>query len=158
MTSEEIKQAYSMRDILARYGLEPNRKGFINCPFHQEKTNSMKIYQKDFHCFGCGINGDIFTFVQEMDDLTFKEAFSVLGGEYEHSLESQIKVYRAKKERERKELQEQKLRAKISMNNLLIDTYRKWLSKSAPLTQAWADCYNELQKQLRLHEFLNEKR
>ena len=55
MTKEEIKSAYSMRDILARYGIQPNRAGFIQCPFHKgDREPSMKIYEKDFHCFGCG--------------------------------------------------------------------------------------------------------
>ena len=36
MTSDEIRQEYSMRDILARCGLpQPNRAGFIQCPFHK---------------------------------------------------------------------------------------------------------------------------
>ena len=34
MTREEIKQQYSMRDIVERYGFKPNRAGFISCPFH----------------------------------------------------------------------------------------------------------------------------
>ena len=68
MTKEEIKDLYSMKDILERYGLQkPNRAGFICCPFHKEKTASMKIYKRDFNCFGCGANGDIFTFVMLMD-------------------------------------------------------------------------------------------
>ena len=51
MTSEEIKKTYSMRDILERYGMHPNRSGFIRCPFHKEKTASMKVYQDSYYCF-----------------------------------------------------------------------------------------------------------
>jgi DNA primase len=46
------------------------------CPFHQEKTPSFNVsgqYQS-YHCFGCGVHGDVFKFVQEMDRLTFPEA------------------------------------------------------------------------------------
>ena len=69
MNVDEIKSTYSMLDILDRYGLpRPNRAGFIRCPFHPaDREPSMKIYPKDFNCFGCGANGDIFTFVQMMD-------------------------------------------------------------------------------------------
>ena len=96
MTKEEIKDLYSMKDILERYGLpQPNRAGFICCPFHKEKTASMKIYKKDFHCFGCGANGDIFTFVMLMDGLTFKEAFKELGGETDNSFSTRLKIYQA---------------------------------------------------------------
>lgn len=80
MTSEEIKEKYSMRDIVERYGLRPNRAGFITCPFHLgDRTPSMKIYKGDFHCYACGANGDIFDFVMRMDGSSFKEAFQSLG-------------------------------------------------------------------------------
>ena len=76
MTKEEVKSRYSMRDILARYGIRPNRAGFVRCPFHKgDREPSMKIYEKDFHCFGCGETGDIFSFVQKMEHLSFREAF-----------------------------------------------------------------------------------
>ena len=61
MNSEEIKKTYSMRDILGRYGMQPNRAGFICCPFHKEKTASMKIYQDSYYCFGCGAHGIFLT-------------------------------------------------------------------------------------------------
>ena len=55
MTKEELKQTYSMRDVLCRYGLSPNRAGFVGCPFHRgDREASMKVYDRDFHCFGCG--------------------------------------------------------------------------------------------------------
>ena len=44
MTKEEIKQSVKMSEILSRYGLKPNRAGFICCPFHKEKSASCKIY------------------------------------------------------------------------------------------------------------------
>ena len=68
MNSEEIKAMYSMQDILAKCGLSaPNRAGFCHCPFHKgDREPSMKIYDKDFHCFACGANGDIFDFVSRL--------------------------------------------------------------------------------------------
>ena len=46
MTRDEIKQTFNMRDILAKCGLpEPNRAGFIKCPFHKgDHDASLKIY------------------------------------------------------------------------------------------------------------------
>ena len=83
MTKEEIAESVSMRDVLAKYGLAPNRAGFIRCPFHNERTASMKIYPKDFHCFGCGAHGDVFDFVERYENLSFRDAFLALGGTYE---------------------------------------------------------------------------
>lgn len=92
MTAEEIKQQYSMRDVVEMYGFHLNKAGFISCPFHSgDHSPSMKIYQKDFHCHACGANGDIFTFVQRMDNCSFKDAFLKLGGEYEHKTDWQRK-------------------------------------------------------------------
>lgn len=83
MTKEEIKGSVSMKEVIQRYGLpEPNKAGFISCPFHKgDRQPSMRIYDQDYHCFACGENGDIFTFVQRMEDISFKEAFLSLGGD-----------------------------------------------------------------------------
>lgn len=161
MNSEEIKKSYSMRDILGRYGLHPNRSGFICCPFHREKTASMKIYQDSYYCFGCGAHGDVFDFVGDMENLTFQEVFRELGGTYEHKEETfsdRVARYHAKKERERRIRQEEDLREQRKLNNELIDIYRACLTLSAPLSDLWTESYNKLQYQLYLNEILNEPR
>ena len=84
MTVEEIKAAYSMRDIVERYGFRPTRAGFIPCPFHSgDRQASLKVYDRDFHCHACGAHGDIIDFVMMMDDVDFKTAYQSLGGEYQ---------------------------------------------------------------------------
>ena len=61
MTSEEIKRTVSMTELVWKYGLYPNRAGFIRCPFHDgDKNASLKIYKDSFYCFGCGASGDVF--------------------------------------------------------------------------------------------------
>ena len=161
MTSDEIKKMYSMRDILAKYGMHPNRAGFIRCPFHKEKTASMKIYPDTYYCFGCGAHGDIFSFVSAMDGLSFREAFLELGGTYGHKKETfsdRVARYHAKKEREQRKRQEEDLKERRKLNNELIDIYRDCLTLSAPLSDLWTESYNKLQYQLYLHEILNEQR
>lgn len=142
MTREEVKQAYSMRDILSRYGLHPNRSGFLNCPFHQgDRTASLKIYKDSFYCFGCGASGDIFRFIMLMDHCDFKTAFMELGGTYEkvsdndrrHKLRD-LEIQRRKREREKQE----KL-ARIRELSKDIDIYRTAIQKLEPLSDAW--CY-----------------
>src|SRR3954447_9653006 len=46
------------------------------CPFHGEKTPSFSVHatKQFFHCFGCGASGDVFTFVQKIENITFPEA------------------------------------------------------------------------------------
>lgn len=157
MTAEEIKETYSMRDILAKCGLpQPNRAGFIQCPFHKEKTASMKIYDHDYNCFGCGANGDIFTFLQEFYHISFKEAFRMLGGSYaKPSFSTNLAIYKVQQQKKMKEKAAERLRLKKKLNNDLIDIYRKQLEKSEPLSDVWCDCYNALQLELYHHEILN---
>ena len=72
--SEQIKSAVNMRQLLVGYGFELNRAGYMCCPFHNEKTASFKVYENDYHCFGCGAHGDIFAFVKNYFKLTFPQA------------------------------------------------------------------------------------
>ena len=127
MTKEEIKERVSMRDILYRCGLpQPNRAGFICCPFHKgDREPSMKIYEKDYNCYGCGANGDIFTFLQGYCNITFKEAFESLGGTYDHakSFSGKVAVYKMQKARLMREKREGKLKEKRRLNNTLIAIY-----------------------------------
>src|ERR1700675_4407461 len=46
------------------------------CPFHKEKTPSFSVHatRQFFHCFGCGVSGDVFSFVQKIENVTFPEA------------------------------------------------------------------------------------
>ena len=50
------------------------------CPFHSEKTPSFSVHasRQFFHCFGCGVSGDVFSFVQKMENITFPEAVRVV--------------------------------------------------------------------------------
>src|SRR3954468_22403192 len=46
------------------------------CPFHQEKTGSFSVHatKQFYHCFGCGVSGDVFSFVQKIENIAFPEA------------------------------------------------------------------------------------
>ena len=160
MTKDELKETYSMRAIVERYGFKPNRADFIRCPFHRgDNTASMKIYKDSYHCFGCGANGDIFTFIQGIDQCDFKTVFYSLGGTYEEpTFESKLAVYRQKKKKEEREFQEERLRKRRELNNVLIDVYRNAMNRSEPFSNTWCDCCRALEYQLYLHEILNEKR
>src|ERR1700684_2151127 len=45
-------------------------------PFHGEKTASLSVHatRQFYHCFGCGVSGDVFSFVQKIENITFPEA------------------------------------------------------------------------------------
>lgn len=160
MNKAEVKELHSMQDILARYGLHPNRRGFVQCPFHKgDRTPSMKVYKDGYNCFACGANGDIFSFIMAMENQEFKEVFLSLGGTYEtETFQDKMARYHAIKGQEMKRKQAVALLARRELNNNLIDIYRNGYKKAVPFSEAWTDCYNALQYQLYLHEILNEPR
>lgn len=161
MTSEEIKATYSMRDILTKCGLPaPNRAGFCHCPFHKgDREPSMKIYDKDFHCFACGANGDIFDFVSRFYNISFKDAFRMLGGDYKKndSFASNLTIYRAKKESamKRKKAEREHQRRKLIYD--LIGIYREYMNRAEPLSDAWCDCYNAMQMMIYRADMMEER-
>lgn len=63
-----------MRTAAIACGLEVTRSEYCKCPFHSEKTASMKIYPKSFYCYGCGTGGDVIKFFQLYYNLGFREA------------------------------------------------------------------------------------
>ena len=60
MQIPEIKTLLSIMTVLESYGYKADKNNMLRCPFHEDKTASMKIYTStnSFHCFGCGKSGD----------------------------------------------------------------------------------------------------
>ena len=116
MTSEELKQTTSMRDVLDRYGVKVGRNGMCCCPIHGERHASMKVYPDGFKCFACGAGGDIFDFVEAMEKVDFKTAFGILGGTYDKNINRatrttrNVKFGRQKAERQRQEKADKEFR------------------------------------------------
>ena len=79
---EDIKDRLTIEEVVSQY-VELKSSG-INlkgrCPFHAEKTPSFIVspLRQTYHCFGCGVGGDIFTFIQEIEGLDFKGALKML--------------------------------------------------------------------------------
>jgi len=85
--ANEIVESISVANMLNRYGFgEPNRMGFILCPFHNEKTPSLRVYSDNikWKCFGCSEGGSVIDFVKKYFNLDFKE--SVIKLNYDFSL------------------------------------------------------------------------
>ena len=78
-----LKQQADIVRIIGEY-VKLRKSGAQNyqglCPFHQEKTPSFSVHATNqfFHCFGCGVSGDVFSFVQKLENITFPEAVRVI--------------------------------------------------------------------------------
>lgn len=78
-----INNRLNMVDVVRLYGYEPTRYGsFICCPFHYEKTPSMKIYDKSYYCFGCKEGGNAVNFVMKLYDLKCIDACKKLDEDF----------------------------------------------------------------------------
>jgi len=77
--SQDLKQQADIVRIIGDY-IPLKKAGAQNftglCPFHKEKSPSFSVHatRQFFHCFGCGASGDVFTFVQKIENITFPEA------------------------------------------------------------------------------------
>lgn len=76
---DEVRSRINIADIVGDYvTLKSAGVGSLKglCPFHDERSPSFHVRQQAgrYHCFGCGEDGDVFTFLQKMDHVTFSEA------------------------------------------------------------------------------------
>ena len=55
---EAVKQSVTTRQAASFYGIRVGRNGMVCCPFHNDRTPSMKVDSR-FYCFGCGASGDV---------------------------------------------------------------------------------------------------
>ena len=79
---EEVRQSNDIVDIISQY-VHLKRSGrnyFGLCPFHNEKSPSFSVSpdKQIFHCFGCGVGGNVFTFLMKIEGISFVEAVQTL--------------------------------------------------------------------------------
>jgi DNA primase len=80
---ETVKQQADIVRIIGDY-IKLKKAGAQNysglCPFHGEKTPSFSVHatRQFYHCFGCGVSGDVFSFVQKIENVTFPEALRLV--------------------------------------------------------------------------------
>lgn len=103
---EQVRDAVDFADLVgSRTELRRAGSGRLEglCPFHDERTPSFGIdpAQKLYHCFGCGVGGDVFKFVQETEGLEFLGALEYLADRYGIVLEPQEEDPQAAERRKR---------------------------------------------------------
>jgi DNA primase len=81
--AQTVKQQADIVKVIEGY-IRLRKAGATNysglCPFHKEKTPSFSVHavRQFFHCFGCGVSGDVFTFVGRIENVTFPEAVRIV--------------------------------------------------------------------------------
>ncbi|NPA03870.1 MAG: DNA primase [Epsilonproteobacteria bacterium] len=125
---EQLKNIADIVDVIGNY-LELKRAGSnykALCPFHDEKTPSFVVNpaKQIFHCFGCGVGGDVIKFIMEYEKLSYPEAIEKLASFYNFSLKytkekpSYLNLYKVL-ERVKNFYKEQLTKNSIALNYLL---------------------------------------
>lgn len=81
---EEVRTKNDIVDVISGY-VRLQKKGSNHwglCPFHNEKSPSFAVSgnKQMYHCFGCGVSGNVYTFVMSYENYTFPEAVKMLAG------------------------------------------------------------------------------
>ena len=79
---ETVKAAVTPRMAAERYGLPIQQGNMICCPFHADRTPSMKLNEDYFYCFGCGATGDVIDLVARLFNLSGYEAAKKLAYDF----------------------------------------------------------------------------
>ena len=120
---DEVKQSNDIVEIISQY-VHLKRSGrnyFGICPFHNEKSPSMSVSpdKQIFHCFGCGVGGNVITFISKIEGIGFKESIEMLAEKANIVLPTITNNIDAKRE---------ELKAKVyKVNTFTADFYHKRL-------------------------------
>ena len=133
MNAEQIKQMVTMKKVAEFYGFNPNRAGYICCPFHGEDTPSLKIYSdnRGWYCFGCNRGGDVIDFVRSLYNLDFPAACKKLNDDFALglSIDGKRDYYAERKARDKIRLQQiakqESEQWRQKMSNLLCNIHRE---------------------------------
>jgi len=110
---ERVKQAADIVEVIGAH-TDLRRQGARMvglCPFHEERTPSFSVepQEKLYHCFGCGVGGDVIKFVEEKEGLGFAEAVELLADRFGVELEREQEDPRAEARRQQRRRLEQLL-------------------------------------------------
>ena len=83
-----VRERVSAADAARVYGFIPNWAGFICCPFHEEKTPSLKLYAGDrgWYCYGCREGGDVIALTARLFGLDRMDALRKLNADFSQGL------------------------------------------------------------------------
>lgn len=133
--ANEISRAVEIKDAFNYYGYEVNHHGYAACPFHNEKTASLKVYKDHFYCYGCGTSGDVTALVMKLFDIGFIDAIRKINTDFslnlpveqeKLSLSEQIKLAQKSRKLEEAKQEEQQRRDNIANEYFeLLDEYIK---------------------------------
>ena len=131
---EAVKQSVTTRQAAERYGIRVERNEMCRCPFHEDKTPSMKLDRR-YYCFGCGATGDVIDFVSRLRGIGSKEAASLLAHDF--SISHEVGAGKTSKPQQQNTDEQNYQHMERYCFRVLLDYYRllcRWKKDYAPQT------------------------
>ena len=125
---DTVKAAVHPRMAAERYGLPIQQGSMVCCPFHNDRTPSMKLNEDYFYCFGCGAHGDVVALTTQLFDLPPAEAAKKLAGDFGITEQKPSVLAKLKRSKSQAELESRSFRALGDYLQILQD----WKAHCAP--------------------------
>lgn len=126
ISEESIKEVLYAADIVEVIGeyvslKQSGKNYFALCPFHKEKTPSFTVNRERglFHCFGCGVGGNVVSFLMKIEKLTFFDAIETLAKKFSIKLKYEGGYYQDENKEIEKLYEYSSITAQFFHNNLL---------------------------------------
>ena len=154
---EAVKDHITARQVAERYGIHVSRRGMAVCPFHDDKTPSMKVDRR-FHCFGCQADGDAVDFVSRLYDMPCRDAAIKIADDFGIVYDSKKKS--AVKKNSRKTAQAQNIADDETILCRVLTQYlhllQEWREQYPPKRQdaSWHPLFAEAMQNIDYIEYL----
>ena len=125
---ETVKAAVTPRMAAERYRLPVRQGNMICCPFHDDRTPSMKLNEDYFYCFGCGASGDVVALAAQLFDLPPAEAAKKLAADFGITEQKPSVLAKLKRGKSQAELESRSFRVLGDYLQILQD----WKAHCAP--------------------------
>ncbi len=125
---EAVKAAVVPRMAAERYGLSVRQGNMTRCPFHDDRTPSMKLNEDYFYCFGCGAHGDVIALTAQLFDLPPAEAAKKLAADFGITEQKPSVLAKLKRGKSQAELENRSFRVLGDYLQIL----RGWKTHCAP--------------------------
>lgn len=125
---EAVKAAVTPRMAAERYGLPIQQGSMVCCPFHADRTPSMKLNEDYFYCFGCGASGDVIDLAARLFSLSGYDAAKKLATDFGMTEQKPSVLTKLKRSKSQAELESRSFRVLGDYLQILQD----WKAHCAP--------------------------
>ena len=125
---DTVKAAVTPRMAAERYGLPIQQGSMVCCPFHADRTPSMKLNEDYFYCFGCGAHGDVVALTAQLFALPPAEAAKKLAADFGITEQKPSVLAKLKRGKSQAELESRSFRVLGDYLQIL----REWKAHCAP--------------------------